>query len=653
MQNKYYMIVLPLLFLLSTCGYNTPQTSGTGAISFGVEWIGGPESAPAAASIYRAPLDCTAAGVATVEAALYATNPQNTLNLIASGGPWDCSAHTGDITISGPQNGATIGIMGKNAGGGVVYYGEQGNIQATTGPGQVTDIGVIVATYVIPEGVTALAGSGKNLISWNTVTSAASYNLYWSTTPGVTPANGTKIASVTSPYTHDGIANGTTYYYIVTASRINVESAGSSQVSALPIAGATMPVTAAATSITDTGATLNGSFDNPPDYSTTASFEYGTTTSYGTTTTQGTYGATGPVNSIPFPLTGLSQNTTYHYRLKTLNSGGTFNGADATFSTLRTVSTIGTVDVATNRGPRGIAVDATSVYWTDTQFISASVSSGSIKSVLKSGGTVTTIAAGATLSTPFSIAEHADSVYWTDTVAGTINTVLKTGGTPTALASNLSSPQFIAVDANNVYWTESGANTVSKVSIGGGAVTVLASGPTNPMGIAVDATNVYWTERTGGFVKKIGINGDPATLLILAQGLTNPYGIAVDAANDYWTENTTGWTGTNGNPFVFDSIPRFTSSTFGNIKKVGINGGVVTTLATTQKNPHGIAVDSSSVYWTSNQGSCGVDSLSKVGINGGTVTAIATAECSPLSLAVDAASVYWAAYQRGVLQADK
>jgi len=37
MQNKYYMIVLPLLFLLSTCGYNTPQTSGTGAISFGVE----------------------------------------------------------------------------------------------------------------------------------------------------------------------------------------------------------------------------------------------------------------------------------------------------------------------------------------------------------------------------------------------------------------------------------------------------------------------------------------------------------------------------------------------------------------------------------------------------------------------------------------
>ena len=91
MQKKYYMIVLPLLFLLSTCGYNnSTQTSGTGAISFGVEWVGGPESAPAAAGIYRAPLDCTAAGIATVEAALYATNPQNTLNLIASGGPWDC-----------------------------------------------------------------------------------------------------------------------------------------------------------------------------------------------------------------------------------------------------------------------------------------------------------------------------------------------------------------------------------------------------------------------------------------------------------------------------------------------------------------------------------------------------------------------------------
>jgi hypothetical protein len=32
----------------------------------------------------------------------------------------------------------------------------------------------------------------------------------------VTPANGTKITSATSPYTHTGLINGTTYYYVVT-----------------------------------------------------------------------------------------------------------------------------------------------------------------------------------------------------------------------------------------------------------------------------------------------------------------------------------------------------------------------------------------------------------------------------------------------------
>jgi subtilase family serine protease len=61
-----------------------------------------------------------------------------------------------------------------------------------------------------------------------------SYNLYYANSPGVTPSNGTRIANVTSPYTHSGLTNGTPYYYVVTAVSAGTEGAESRQVSARP-----------------------------------------------------------------------------------------------------------------------------------------------------------------------------------------------------------------------------------------------------------------------------------------------------------------------------------------------------------------------------------------------------------------------------------
>jgi hypothetical protein len=84
-----------------------------------------------------------------------------------------------------------------------------------------------------PTGVSATAGNGQLTISWNVI-SGESYNIYWSTSSGVTKTGGTKISNVTSPYTHTGRTNGTTYYYVVTAVDSSGESAESSQVSATP-----------------------------------------------------------------------------------------------------------------------------------------------------------------------------------------------------------------------------------------------------------------------------------------------------------------------------------------------------------------------------------------------------------------------------------
>ncbi len=85
-----------------------------------------------------------------------------------------------------------------------------------------------------PTGITGSPGDRQVVVSWDAVSDAASYNIYWSTASGVTKANGTKIEGVTSPYSHAGLTGDTTYYYVVTAVNSYGESSESSQVSARP-----------------------------------------------------------------------------------------------------------------------------------------------------------------------------------------------------------------------------------------------------------------------------------------------------------------------------------------------------------------------------------------------------------------------------------
>ena len=68
-----------------------------------------------------------------------------------------------------------------------------------------------------PTGVSATPGNGQVTITWTAVSDAASYNIYWSSTSGVTPTNGNRISNATSPFMQTGLANGTTYFYVVTA----------------------------------------------------------------------------------------------------------------------------------------------------------------------------------------------------------------------------------------------------------------------------------------------------------------------------------------------------------------------------------------------------------------------------------------------------
>ncbi len=139
------------------------------------------------------------------------------------------------------------------------------------------------------------------------------YTASWNT---ATYANGSHTVSATAS---DAAGNLKTATITVTVSNVSVKS---------PTA-----TTSAASSITTTSATLNGTV-NPNGSSTTNYFQYGNSTNYGSTTQSTNAGAGSSSVTVSASLNSLISGTTYHYRLVATNAGGTTNGNDVTFITL-------------------------------------------------------------------------------------------------------------------------------------------------------------------------------------------------------------------------------------------------------------------------------------------------------------------------------
>ena len=75
------------------------------------------------------------------------------------------------------------------------------------------------------------SATGKVTLTWDEVSNATSYNLYYSELPGVTKHNGNKIPDVPNPATVPNLTRGTTYYFVVTAENSHGESGESNEVS--------------------------------------------------------------------------------------------------------------------------------------------------------------------------------------------------------------------------------------------------------------------------------------------------------------------------------------------------------------------------------------------------------------------------------------
>jgi hypothetical protein len=165
-----------------------------------------------------------------------------------------------------------------------------------------------------PASLTASPGNAQVMLNWGASTGASSYNVKRSTTSGG-PYTIIATGVTSTSYSNTGLANGTTYHYVVSAVNSFGESPNSGQASATPQGMQNPPLAPAGLSANagDEQVGLNWS-------PSTGASSYNVKRS---TTSGGPYTpiATG-VTATSFTNTGLVNGTTYHFVVSAVNAAG-------------------------------------------------------------------------------------------------------------------------------------------------------------------------------------------------------------------------------------------------------------------------------------------------------------------------------------------
>lgn len=148
---------------------------------------------------------------------------------------------TFSIVVQGSMGEAVINDANTGAYSYIPYGSSIGTDTFTfkTNDGSVdSNIATVTITDIAPatptSGLSATAGDQRVTVNWDPVEGADSYTIYWSDTPG-TGTGGTASTVISPPFYHDGLTNGSTYYYVVSAGNVVGESAASTEVSATPV----------------------------------------------------------------------------------------------------------------------------------------------------------------------------------------------------------------------------------------------------------------------------------------------------------------------------------------------------------------------------------------------------------------------------------
>jgi autotransporter-associated beta strand protein len=160
-----------------------------------------------------------------------------------------------------------------------------------------------------PTGLTAKPTNTAVILSWTAPSYARSYNIWSSTTSGAETSNPPVANTIATIYTNTGLANGTTYYYQVSALNQFGQSALSSEVSATP---QTAPLTAPTNLTAQAASGLVGLTWSNVTSATSYNVKRGTASG-------GPYPTVVNVTANNFLDNTVANGTTYYYVVSALN----------------------------------------------------------------------------------------------------------------------------------------------------------------------------------------------------------------------------------------------------------------------------------------------------------------------------------------------
>lgn len=182
----------------------------------------------------------------------------------------------------------------------------------------------------------------------------------------------------------------------------------------------------------------------------------------------------------------------------------------------------------------GLALDDTRVYWSTTRDV--------ILSTLKDNteGPTTVLAANPKFQLlRRNIAVDADHVYWMEGAVDILS-MPKSGGMPTALATQPPDAFYFAMDAMRIYWGDTDLGHISSIPRGGGAPKILVSGEDRVIGVAVNSSCVYWMSSN---LMDLRVRAAPksggAAITIATLQQSTKYVVVADETHVYWEDRAT------------------------------------------------------------------------------------------------------------------